>query len=44
MLARLSSLARLEKRRHDGVLAHIQADVDNMLLHDPSPIQEARHR
>ena len=38
------SLARLGKRRRDGALVHIQADVDDMLLHDPSPIQEARRR
>jgi len=39
MLAHLSSLARLGKCRRDGVLVHIQADVDDLLLHDPSPIQ-----
>jgi hypothetical protein len=44
MLAHLSSLARLGKHRRDGVLVHIQVDVDDMLLHDPSPIQEARRR
>jgi hypothetical protein len=36
MLAHLSLLARLGKRRRDGVLVHIQADVDDMLLDDPS--------
>jgi hypothetical protein len=36
MPTQLSSLARLGKRRRNGVLVHIQADVDDMLFHDPT--------
>ena len=35
-------LARLGKRHRDCVFVHIQADVDDTLLHDPSPMHEAR--
>jgi hypothetical protein len=44
MLAHLSSLARLGNRHRDRVFVHIQADVNDMLLHDPSPMHEVRRR
>ena len=34
--------ARLGKRHRDCVFVHIQADVDDTLLHDRSPMHEAR--
>jgi hypothetical protein len=42
MLAQLPPLARLGKRHRDCLFVHIQADVDDTLLHDPSPMHEAR--
>ena len=42
ILAQLSPLARLGKRHRDCVFVHIQADVDDTLLDDPSPMREAR--
>ena len=42
MLAQLLPLARLGKRHRDCVFVHIQADVDDTLPHDPSPMHEAR--
>src|ERR1700738_2130581 len=44
MFAHLPPLARLGKRHRDCVFVYIQADVDDTMLHDPSPMHEARRR
>ena len=44
MLAHLTPLARLSERHRNRVLVHIQTDVRDRLVHDPSPMHEARHR
>ncbi len=44
MLAHFSPLARLGQCNRNRILVHIQADVSDRLVHDPSPMHEARHR
>jgi hypothetical protein len=44
VLAHLAPLARLGKRHRNRVLVHIQTDVGDRLVHDPSPMHEARRR
>src|SRR5271166_248484 len=39
-----TSLAPFGERNRDRVFVRIEADVDDMLLHDPSPMHEARRR
>jgi len=40
----LASLAPFRHGDRDRVFVHIEADIDDMLLHDPSPMHEARRR
>ena len=44
ILAHFTPLARLGERHRYRLLVHIQTDVGDKLLQDPSPMHEARHR
>jgi Na+/H+-dicarboxylate symporter len=44
MLPNFDSLAYLGKRHSNGVFVHVKADVDDRLLHDRSPMHEARRQ
>ena len=44
ILAHFIPLARLGERHRNRILVHIQPDVRDRLLQDPSPMHEARHR
>ena len=43
-LAHFSPLARLGQGHCDRIFVHVQTDVDDRFVHDPSPVHEARHQ
>jgi hypothetical protein len=44
ILAHIAPRARLGKRDRDRVLVHVQTDIRDRLIQDPSPMHEARRR